>query len=71
MTISSDQLSESDEIVPPKVIGGIVWTLNHEYVEIQNKWMEAGFSILNPCLALGARGARFSEEGNFRAQSYQ
>ena len=71
MTISSDQLSESDEMVPPKVIGGIVWALNHEYVEIQNKLMEAGFPILNPCLAFGARGARFSEEGNFRAQSYQ
>ena len=60
MTVSTDpdQLSESDEMVPPKVIGGIVWTLNPEYVEIQKNWMNAGFPRINPCIALGWPGVQ-------------
>jgi hypothetical protein len=55
MSISSDsdQLSESDEMVPPKVIGVKVWTLNHEYVVIQKNYIDA---MLNPCLSLGGPG---------------
>ena len=58
VSIDPDQFSESDEMVPPKVIGGKIWSLNPEYVDIQNKWMDAGFPLLNPCIALGWPGVQ-------------
>jgi hypothetical protein len=53
MTISRDPNQHSLEMVPPKVLGGTAWTLNHEYVEIQNNWVNAGFPLLTPCIAYG------------------
>jgi hypothetical protein len=58
MTISRDPNQHSLEMVPPKVIGGTAWTLNHEYVEIQNNWVNAGFPLINPNIAFGWLGAQ-------------
>ena len=62
MIISRDPNQLSLEMVPPKVIGGTAWTLNHEYVEIQNNWMrDAGFPpspLLTPCIALAWPGVQ-------------
>jgi hypothetical protein len=56
MTISRDPNQHSLEMVPPKVIGGTAWTLNHEYVEIQNNWENSGFPSINPGIAFGFLG---------------
>jgi hypothetical protein len=58
MTISRDPNQLSLEIVPPKVIGGTAWTLNHEYEVIVNNWMNAGFPLLPPCIAFGWPGVQ-------------
>jgi hypothetical protein len=58
MTISGDPNQLSLEMVPPKVIGGTAWTHNHEYVEIQNNWVNAGFPQLTPCIAFGWPGVQ-------------
>jgi hypothetical protein len=56
MTISRDPNQLSLEMVPPKVIAGAAWALNHEYVEIQNNWVNAGFPLMNPCVIFGWLG---------------
>jgi hypothetical protein len=38
-------------MVPPKVVGGTAWTLNHEYKEIQSNWVDAGFPPMTPSIA--------------------
>ena len=58
MTVSHTPDQDSLNQVPPKDVRGTAWMLNDDYAVTQRAWVNAGFPLLSPCVALGWPGVQ-------------